>query len=129
VLDVDVRHGGPEALAKQLDSFGSLPKSWLATTPTGGSHFWFNPVQFKPKGKLCQGVEVLTGNRLVTVSPSARAGDRYRWIRSPLTELAHAPDWLIRAIKPRFRAGAMLALGRLICGVIVATSRAARAVA
>jgi len=33
------------------------------------------------------------------------------------------------ATYPRFRAGAMLALGRLICGVIVATSRAARAVA
>ncbi len=100
VLDVDVRHGGPEALSRLLNSFGPLPETWTAETPTGGSHVWFRPLDFKPLGKLCHGVEALTGNRLVTVSPSRRACGQYLWVRSPHAELARAPDWLVRALRP-----------------------------
>jgi hypothetical protein len=99
VLDVDVRHGGPERLTKLLAHFGPLPITWTQQTPSGGLHIWFQDPGFRPKGELAKGIECLTRNRLVTLSPSRRAGGRYRWLSHPLrVGLDRAPDWLLRAI-------------------------------
>lgn len=101
VLDVDVRHGGEEDLAKLVARYGPLPVTWTQQTPTGGLHVWLCPVDFKPRGRIAPGIEVLTGNRLVTLSPSMRLGARYRWIEHPLkVKLAEAPRWLIAAMQP-----------------------------
>ncbi len=101
VLDTDQRHGGPAHLAKLLAYFGPLPETWLQETPTGGFHIWFLPLDFKPKGMLATGIECLTGNRLVTLSPSERAAGRYRWLLHPLrTPLAEAPRWIVDAVRP-----------------------------
>lgn len=100
VLDVDVRHDGPASLARLLDHFGELPPTWTQQTPTGGLHVWFKAPGFRPKGQLAKGVEVLTGNRLVTLSPSARAGGRYCWLQHPLrVPHAEAPRWLLDAVR------------------------------
>jgi hypothetical protein len=99
VLDVDVRHGGPERLAKLLSHFGPLPPTWQVRTPTGGSHFWFRAVEFQTRS-LAQGVEVLRGNRLVTLPPSNRSSGVYRWVQHPFdTPLAEAPRWLRDSIR------------------------------
>lgn len=100
VLDVDVRHGGPEALARLLAHFGDLPETWRAITPTGGEHIWFRHPGFRPKGKLCEGVECITGNRLITLPPSERLGRKYRWEHDPRVPLAEAPRWLVDALRP-----------------------------
>ncbi len=95
VVDADVRSGAVETLAKALMAWGNFPRSWSAETPTGGVHYWFRPVDFFVRGHVLGTVELLRGNRLVTLSPSRRAGGRYRWGQSPLdTELAEAPHWL-----------------------------------
>jgi len=99
VLDVDPRHGGHESLAKHLAYFGALPPTWQARTPSGGSHFWFRGVDFETKN-LAKGVEVLRGNRLVTLPPSQRASGVYRWEQHPLdVPLAEAPRWLLDAVR------------------------------
>lgn len=101
VLDVDTRHGGHEQLAKLLARYGTLPKTWQQVTPSGGLHIWFQTLGFKPRGRIAPGIEVLTGNRLVTLSPSMREGRRYRWTQHPLqTELAEAPRWLVALAEP-----------------------------
>ncbi len=97
VVDADVRSGAVEQLAKALAGFGAFPRTWSAETPTGGAHVWFRPVDFFVRGHVLGKVELLRGNRLVTLSPSRRAGGRYRWTQHPLdTELAEAPEWLQR---------------------------------
>jgi len=100
VLDVDVRHGGPDALARLLAHFGELPETWHAITPTGGEHVWFKHPGFRLKGRLCEGVECLTGNRLITLPPSERLEKKYRWERDLRAPLAEAPRWLIDALRP-----------------------------
>jgi hypothetical protein len=95
VIDADVRSGAVEGLAKACAGFGAFPRTWTAETPTGGVHVWFRPVDFFVRGHVLGTVELLRGNRLITLSPSRRAGGRYRWTRHPLeTELAEAPAWL-----------------------------------
>lgn len=96
VLDVDVRHGGIEQLDRLEQGLGHLPCTWRAVTPSGGLHFWFRGVDFPTRGRIGGGIEVLRGNRLITLSPSQRAGGRYRWLNNPLeTTLAEAPLWLL----------------------------------
>ncbi len=100
VLDVDVRHGGPQRLEQLLASFGPLPATWQARTPTGGQHYWFQGVSGEMRGILVTGVEVLRGNRCITLPPSSRAGGRYEWVQHPLrTPLAEPPRWLLDAIR------------------------------
>jgi hypothetical protein len=97
VVDADVRSGAVEQLAKAQspEGFGPLPRTWTAETPTGGSHHWFRHVDYYVRGHVLGKVELMRGNRLITLSPSIRAGGRYRWTQSPLdTELAEAPQWL-----------------------------------
>jgi hypothetical protein len=99
VLDADVRHGGIESLEKIKRTLG-LPHTWMAETPTGGVHMWFNGTPFRCKGLLAKGVEVLRGNRLITLAPSQRAGGVYKWVNHPLrTPLAEPPDWLLREVR------------------------------
>lgn len=101
VLDVDVRHDGEADLAKLLARYGAFPKTWAQQTPSGGFHIWFRHPGFKPRGRLANGIECLTGSRCITLSPSERAGGRYQWVEHPLrTELAEAPRWLIAAMQP-----------------------------
>ena len=71
VLDVDVRHGGIGQL-ERLER--GLPCTWRAVTPTGGLHVWFRGVDFPTRRRIGGGIEVLRGNRLLTLSPSQRAG-------------------------------------------------------
>ena len=52
------------------------------------------------RGTLVTGVEVLRGNRCVTLPPSSRDSGRYEWIQHPLrTPLAAPPRWLLDAIR------------------------------
>lgn len=100
VLDVDPRHDGDRQLIRLVTHFGGLPPTWEQETTGGGSHIWFQHPGFRPKGKLAEGIEVITGNRLVTVSPSERDGRRYRWIQHPMhVALAEAPRWLVDAVR------------------------------
>lgn len=100
VLDVDVRHLGHVRLAELETVNGPLPKSWRARTATGGEHIWFRHPDFKVRGTLAKGIEVITGNRLVTLPPSSRLGRSYEWTEHPLrTELALPWGWLSEAMR------------------------------
>lgn len=100
VLDIDTRHDGHASLEKLLASFGELPETWTAETPTGGLHIWFRPTGFRTRGTLATGIEALYGNRCVTLAPSERAGGRYRWVKHPLsTPLAECPRWIAEGLR------------------------------
>lgn len=99
-LDIDPRNGGDRSLVKLVTQFGGLPPTWEQETTGGGSHYWFSSIDFRPRGKLAEGIEVVRGNRLLTVSPSVRNGRRYHWLQHPLTTpLAEPPRWLVDAIR------------------------------
>lgn len=96
VLDVDVRHRGLEQLERLEQGLGQLPTTWRAVTPSGGLHVWFRGVDFPTRGRIGSGIEILRGDRLVTLAPSQLGGGRYRWLHHPLeTTLAEAPLWVL----------------------------------
>ncbi len=93
VVDGDVRNGSLERLAKSL-AWRPFPLTWVTETPTGGVHDWFRGVDYYCHGHVLGNVEVIRGNRLVTLPPSRRAGGQYRWVNHPLrTPLAELPQW------------------------------------
>ncbi|HEY9219525.1 MAG TPA: bifunctional DNA primase/polymerase [Phenylobacterium sp.] len=103
VLDVDVKTvDGRHALAVAEDEHGNLPETWEARTPSGGLHLYFamptrhtrNRVGFIP------GVDVRTTGGSITLPPSRRAAGAYRWVRSPDSELATLPKWMLDLIAP-----------------------------
>ena len=61
VIDVDVRNGGDESLLKWFDEHGSFPRTPTQTTPTTGTHFFFQrPEGFEIVGKPAPGIDVLS---------------------------------------------------------------------
>lgn len=98
VLDVDAkdpRRFGPDS----LELLGhAVPDTWIAHTPSGGWHHWFDAAGRdvpSTTGKLGPGLDVRAqGGYIIAPTP----GSAYRWDphRNPETlPLAPVPDWLI----------------------------------
>jgi hypothetical protein len=98
VLDVDVQHGGPEALTELCYEHGPLPDTWTAQTGQGGRHIWLR-ADGPFRGKLCTGVDIKSHSGYLVAPPSVHPnGRRYEWVnRLPI---AHAPDWLRPLLAP-----------------------------
>lgn len=95
-LDVDPRNGGvvPEG----------LPRTPQASTPSGGSHFLFNPIPglTNSAGKLGPGLDIRGEGGQIVVAPSSTAAGSYRWVVAPWDcPLADAPAWLVQRLTTR----------------------------
>lgn len=95
VVDVDVRHGGPVAVAQAEAAHGPLPPTVEAATGGGGRHLYYahpgatlaNRVAIRP------GIDVRGDGGCVVAPPSVHpSGRRYGWVegRGP-DEVALAP--------------------------------------
>jgi hypothetical protein len=102
VLDVDVRHGGDQALAKLEQRHGALPPSWRATTG-GGLHVYFAATGEvrNSAGKIGEGLDVRGAGGCAIAPPSLHiSGKRYVWERPPeQAMLAPLPAWLLAAAR------------------------------
>lgn len=99
VLDVDPRHGGNDALAAIEAKHGALPDTLRASTPSGGTHFYFAPDARarNTASKIGAGLDTRGHGGYVLAEGSTVAGKRYAFLDwDPLTDgapgLAAAPD-------------------------------------
>ena len=106
-IDIDVRSGGFETLAKLAKLGKVLPPAVESRTPTGGTHLFFqydDRVSVSGSNKLGPGVDVITNGHACTLPPSCnlKAGGNYKWIRAPLGKhLPALPHWVIQACQPK----------------------------
>lgn len=101
VLDVD-RHGadGFESLKRLTTTYGPLPETLTAATPSNGWHLFLTATDLPPSrgklysgGKLLPGLEIKSSGGYVVATPSIWNGCQYAWLhRGPIAE---APGWLI----------------------------------
>jgi hypothetical protein len=95
VLDVDVRNGGVESLAR-LNADLNLAKplefsSPTVVTPTGGLHIWIKiDKDFKSRGKLDSvrypGIDVKKRGGYVVAAGSKISGKSYQWTKSSMDD-------------------------------------------
>jgi hypothetical protein len=96
VLDVD----NPTALKQLEQQYGSLPKTVVCQTGSGGKHYYFRHDQrcdkLKNAVKFAGALDVRANGGYVLLPPSLhKSGNRYEWLVSPDDcELAELPDWL-----------------------------------
>jgi putative DNA primase/helicase len=104
VLDVDDRHGGYDSLNKLVDEYGALPATLVARTGGGGQHWVFSYPDFAIKNRAAvrPGLDVRGTNGYVVVWPSIHpTGQQYEWANPFVTDIAAAPDWLLRIIQSK----------------------------
>lgn len=100
VLDVDLKHNGPENLAALERVNGKLPETVKAATGSGGDHYLFKyPKGWKIKNQagFHPGLDTrTTGGQFVAAGSLHGSGRRYEWVNPPdKIELAEAPEWLL----------------------------------
>lgn len=97
VLDIDTKDDGFTALKKLEAQYGALPDTRMASTPTGGVHFfwkWNPDIPIKNStGRIAKGIDTRGKGGYVVAPPSVREEGEYVWIsETPMTD---APGWLI----------------------------------
>lgn len=99
VVDVDPRNDGEAQLAQLLARHGAFPKTLTARSGSGGLHVLFQKPEQKLRGKLCKGVDLVSGaRRYIVAAPSVHpSGGRYEWMTPPSVPLAAVPDWIIES--------------------------------
>lgn len=101
VLDVAA---GADAFLKDLEHDNRpLPETLLATTPSGGRHFFFRypsgGVWPNTHGTLGRGLNTRGESGWIIAAPSlGRGGARYRW--DHLVPPADPPEWLLDRLRP-----------------------------
>lgn len=83
VVDVDVRHGGPDSVAQLEARHGPLPPSVESATGGGGRHLYFaHPGHLvSNRVALLPGVDLRGDGGCVVAPPSIHPnGQRYRWL-------------------------------------------------
>ena len=107
-LDVDVKHGGLEALALLEAEHGELPATWTCQSGGGGRHYYFafpEGLDLKCKtGSLPDGLDVRGKSGVLVAPPSVHpdTGMPYTWVegRAPGDlEQAAIPSWLLAMIQ------------------------------
>jgi len=106
-LDIDLKSGGPENLAKLESEHGPLPATVEEITGGGGRHLLFRstgqPVKNRTgAGAILPGVEIKGDGGYLTVAPSRHvSGRRYEWVpgHAPGEKaIAEAPEWLLALV-------------------------------
>ena len=106
VLDIDLQHDGPAALARLEAEHGALPITIGSTTPSGGRHlYWRWPAGGPELRNSCArvgpGLDVRGEGGSIVVPPSILANGRcYRWVKNGARTFADAPGWLIGLALP-----------------------------
>lgn len=99
-IDIDARSGGLGQMAELTKTYGRFPRTPVQKSGGGGYHYLFANPDFPVIGKLGRGIDVITGNRMITVSPTVHpSGVAYRWLVPPTEPLAPVPDWLAKIIR------------------------------
>jgi putative DNA primase/helicase len=119
-LDVD-EHGdhGLDELADLESTFGPLPTTWRALTPSGGLHAWFalSGEVASTTHPLRPGVQLRAGRHVMAMPPS----DGRQWEVNPgESALAALPPWVpqyLRASNPNGRSGYLPIPQRLGAGL------------
>jgi RecA-family ATPase len=105
VVEADTLEGhgvdGISALEDLQTRHGKFPDTYMAMSPTGSLHYYFN----HPGGKVWQslsrladGVDVKGDGNMVIAPPSKRSDGTYEWIHDDDVDLADAPEWLIKLV-------------------------------
>jgi hypothetical protein len=110
VLDVDVRHGGNDALAALERQHGALPDTPQVLTGGGGTHYYFKLADVPCSGgRVGAGLDVKATGGYVLLPPSAHvSGGTYGDdVMYPLfeTALAPMPPWLFARAKADVKNG------------------------
>lgn len=82
VLDIDLRHGGEESLARLEQANGNLPPTVAAETGGGGRHLYFRApaTALRTSAGLARGVDHRAEGGLAVAPPSIHpTGKRYVW--------------------------------------------------
>jgi Bifunctional DNA primase/polymerase, N-terminal len=105
VLDIDDRDGrtGTESFAKLAAQHGLDLDTVVASTPSGGRHYFYKlPTDIDPatvgfgSDKLGSGIDHRSYNSLVVAAGTKRANGEYRWVRSPTeSDMKEAPRSLV----------------------------------
>ena len=114
VLDIDDRDGrtGTESFAKLAAQHGLDLDTVVASTPSGGRHYFYKlPTDIDPatvgfgSDKLGSGIDHRSYNSLVVAAGTKRANGEYRWVRSPTElDMKEAPRSLVELCqRPRER--------------------------
>ncbi len=114
VLDID-GDDGRASLARWIDRYGALPRTWRTITRRG-EHFWFrwpaDRVVRNTSGVVAPHVDVRGRGGLIVAPGSIHAsGHVYTWATDGGPEtvpLAPAPGWLLDRVAPRLRPPAMV---------------------
>jgi len=101
VLDVDVKNDGYTSLARLQDAVGLLPPTWLITTGSGGSHYWYGTTEAIINGNAplagYHGIDIKAYGGYVLLPPSLHiSGNCYEVAEE--REIAEAPAALIELI-------------------------------
>lgn len=100
VLDIDVRSGGDESLAK-LELLHDLPPTLTTITPTGGRHLFYRLPEGHPgvpngANKLGPGIDIKSTNGYVLAPGSEVPAGRYKFEAD--VPIADAPEWLVQEL-------------------------------
>ncbi|VVE06392.1 hypothetical protein PAQ31011_02416 [Pandoraea aquatica] len=103
VVDIDVKNGkdGMQSLVQIESEHGSLPKTRIARTPSGGSHMLFyypEGVTVANKVDLRPGIDIRAEGGYCVAPPSRLENGLYAW-EDKLVPIADAPVWLIDLIR------------------------------
>lgn len=96
VLDIDLKSGGFESLAKLEEQHGPLPETLKQKTGGGGAQYvwkWNGREIRNSAGKIAPGIDVRGNGGYVILPPSGHpSGGTYEWLtkKTPI----EAPDWL-----------------------------------
>ena len=103
-LDFDCKNGKPGFAARDEWLQSGMPSTGIATTQSGGEHWFFS---FDPKidlgnsvSTVADGVDTRAGRGYVVAPGSTIDGKHYRWQSTPTAtqDLTALPDWLFHKI-------------------------------
>jgi len=101
VLDVDVKNDGYTSLGRLQNAIGLLPPTWLITTGSGGSHYWYGTTDAIINGNAplagYPGIDIKAYGGYVLLPPSLHVSGNYYEVAEE-REIAEAPAALIELI-------------------------------
>lgn len=103
VLDVDINEevNGYDTLYKLQGKYGSLPKTAIQISGSGGAHYFFNYSEgMRNKTKFLPGLDIKTDGGYIIGAPSNHfSGGTYMWRENyhiGNTPMVDAPEWLLK---------------------------------
>lgn len=101
VLDIDVKNNGPASLEGLIRTYGPIPETLRASTPSSGTHYyWRTPrgVYVSNRAGIMPGLDSRSRGGYVLLPPSSIDGTEYAF-ENWGTKIAEAPDWLLALVK------------------------------